>query len=101
MLADQLCLTLCDPVDCSLAGSSVHGVLQARILEWVAILFSKGSSRPRDQTWVSCTEADSLLSEPRLEMFIGNIYIFHVIHVKVKEAGEMTGYEIGEQKREA
>ena len=46
------CLTLCDPVDCSLPGSSLHGVLQARILEWVAISFSRGSSPPRDQTQV-------------------------------------------------
>ena len=40
----QSCLTLCDPVVCSLPGSSVHGILQARILEWVAISFSRGSS---------------------------------------------------------
>ena len=46
--------TLCDPMDCSLSGSSVHGILQARILEWVAIPFSKGSSWPKDQTQVSC-----------------------------------------------
>ena len=38
------CLTLCDPMDCSLPGSSVHGILQARMLEWVAIPFSRGSS---------------------------------------------------------
>ena len=49
----QLCLTLCDPMDCSPPGSSVHGLLQARILEWVAIPFSRGSSRPRDRTWAS------------------------------------------------
>ena len=49
----QSCPTLCDPVDCSLPGSSVHGILQARILEWVAISFSRGSSRPGDQTRVS------------------------------------------------
>ena len=49
----QLCLTLCDPMDCSLPGSSVHGIFQARVLEWVAISFSRGSSPPRDQTWVS------------------------------------------------
>ena len=49
------CLTLCHSVDCSsLPGSSVHGILQARILEWVAIPFSRGSSRPRDQTCISC-----------------------------------------------
>ena len=46
---------LCDPVDCSLPGFSVHGILQARILEWVAISFSRGSSQPRDRTRVSCT----------------------------------------------
>ena len=50
----QSCPTLCDPVDCSPPDSSVHGILQARILEWVAISFSRGSSQPRDPTWVSC-----------------------------------------------
>ena len=50
----QLCLTLWDPMDCSLPGSSVHGIFQARILEWVAIAFSRGSSRPRDWNRVSC-----------------------------------------------
>ena len=49
----QLCLTLCDPMDCSLPGSSVHGIFQARILEWVAISFSRGSSQPSDRTQVS------------------------------------------------
>ena len=49
----QSCQTLCDPMDCSLPDSSVHGILEARILEWVAISFSRGSSRPRDRTWVS------------------------------------------------
>ena len=44
---------LCDPMDCNLPGSSVHRILQARILEWVAISFSRGSSRPRDRTQVS------------------------------------------------
>ena len=60
----QPCLTLCDPVDCSPPGSSVHGILQARILEWVAISSSKGPSWPRDWTCfpgVSCTAGDSLL----------------------------------------
>ena len=46
--------TLCDPMDCSLPGSSLHGILQARVLESVAIFFSRGSSRPRDRTLVSC-----------------------------------------------
>ena len=49
----QSCPTLCDPVDCSLPGFSVHGIFQARILERVTISFSRGSSQPRDQTQVS------------------------------------------------
>ena len=51
--AAQLCPTLCDPEDCRSPGSSVHGILQARILEWVAISFSRGSSQPRARTRVS------------------------------------------------
>ena len=50
----QPCPTLCDPVDCSSPSPSVHGILQTRILVWVAISFSRDSSPPRDQTWVSC-----------------------------------------------
>ena len=50
----QSCLTLCYPVDCSLPGFSIHGILQARILEWVTISFSRASSQHRDQTRVSC-----------------------------------------------
>ena len=50
----QSCPTLCDPVDCSPPGSSLHGILQARVLEWVPISLSRGSSRPRDLTQVSC-----------------------------------------------
>ena len=49
----QSCPTLCDPMDCSPPGSSVHGIFQARVLEWGAIAFSRGSSWPRDQTRVS------------------------------------------------
>ena len=49
----QSCPTLCDPIDWGLSGSSIHGIFQARVLEWIAIAFSKGSSWPRDQTRVS------------------------------------------------
>ena len=63
----QPCLTLCNPRDCKSPGSSVHGIFQARILEWVAISFSRGSSRPRDQTWVS------YLSHP------GRLILYHYI----------------------
>ena len=58
----QLCPTLCDPMDCSPQGSSVHGIVQARILEWVAISSSRRSSPPRARTWVSYI-ANSLPSE--------------------------------------
>ena len=56
MLVTQSCLTLCDHMDCSPPGSSVHGILQARILEWVANSSSRGSSWPRDWTHISCIE---------------------------------------------
>ena len=49
----QSCLTLCVPVNCSLPGSSIHRIFQARVLEWVAISFSRGSSQRRDRTQVS------------------------------------------------
>ena len=51
----QSCPILCDPMDCSLPGSSMHGIFQARVLEWVAISFSRESSWPRDQTQISHT----------------------------------------------
>ena len=61
----QSCATLCDLMDCGLPGPSVHGILQASILEWVAISFSRGPSQARDQTHVSYNspvlQADSLL----------------------------------------
>ena len=56
----QSCPTLCDPRDHSLPGSSVHGISQARILEWVAIPFFRGSSRPRDWTCISCIGRQAL-----------------------------------------
>ena len=55
------CLTLCNSMDCSLPGSPVLGILQARILEWVAISFSRGSSQPRDQTRISCIAGRSFI----------------------------------------
>ena len=53
-LVAWLCPTLCNPLNCSPPGSSVHGISQARILEWVAISFSRGSSWPRDRTSITC-----------------------------------------------
>ena len=65
----QLCLTLCDPEDCSLPGSSVRGILQARILDWVAISSSRGSFQLKDQTcvfYVSCINRHVLYQKHHL-----------------------------------
>ena len=86
----QLCLTLCNPMDCSLAGSSVHGILQERRLEWVPVPFSRGSSEPRDQTQDSCISGRfltfwamawvpmpvSMPSARALEKVLWNVFIF-------------------------
>ena len=64
MLVAQLCPALCDAMDCNPPCSSVHGILHARILEWVAIPFSRRSSQRRYRTWVSCVPGDFLSSEP-------------------------------------
>ena len=63
----QLCPTLCDPMDCSLPGSSVHDIFQARILEWVATPFSRGSSPPGIEPGSPALWGDSFLSEPPRE----------------------------------
>ena len=66
VLVAQACPTLCDPMDYSLPDSSVIKILQARILEWIAIPFSRGFLQPRDQTWVTCiTGKFSTLSATR------------------------------------
>ena len=65
VLATQSYLTLCNPMDCSPPGSSIYGILQARILEWVAIPFSRESPQPRDRTWVSHIAGRFLITGPR------------------------------------
>ena len=55
VLLPQLCLTLLDPMDCSPPGFSIHGILQARLLEWIAVPSSRRSSQPRDQTYIFYT----------------------------------------------
>ena len=71
----QSCLTLCDPMDYSLPISSVLGIFQARILEWVAISCSRGSSPPRDQTHVSCIGRQ--IPYHCAGIHIGNVSGFH------------------------
>ena len=76
----QSCPTLCNPMDCSLPGSSVHGILQAKILEWVAMLSSRGSSQPRDQThvsYVSCIGRRVLYHKGNP----GSLYIYILVFV--------------------
>ena len=71
----QLCPTLCDPVDCSLPGSSVHGILQAKIWEWVAIPSCRGSYWPMDQThvsYVSCTGRQVLFYRKAIHAVVDN-----------------------------
>ena len=58
-IVTQSCLTLCDPLDCSPLVSSVHRIFQARILEWVAISYSRRSSQPRDPTRISCVSCSA------------------------------------------
>ena len=82
----QLCPTLCDPMDCSLSGSSVHGIFQVRILEWVAISFSRRSSWPRDQTcnsYVSCIGRWVLYHRHHLGSTLPPkyIYMLHIIYL--------------------
>ena len=71
LLVPQSCLTLCDPMDCGPPGSSVDGILQARILEWVATSFSRGTSRPRHGTRVSCITGRSFLNHGLREAPVG------------------------------
>ena len=64
-------LTVCNLMDCGPPGSSVQGIFQARMLEWVAISFSRGSSWPRDRTLVSALQADSFPSELQGRLIVG------------------------------
>ena len=70
----QSCPTLCNPMDYSLPGSSVYGILRARILEWVAIPFSRGYSQPRDQTRVFCIASRFFTTEHPWASQVGFTY---------------------------
>ena len=76
----SLCLTLCIPMDCSPSGSTVHGILQARILEWVSCPPSGGSSHPRDQIWVSCIAGRSFTAES-----LGKTSVITGVFIKQKQ----------------
>ena len=91
VLAALSCLTLCDPMNCCSPGSSVHGILQPRILEWVAFPFSRGYSQPRDRTQVSYVasgfftswttrEAQDICSMNIFSWFIASLFTFLMIY---------------------
>ena len=79
-LVAKSCLTLCDPMDCSPSVSSVHGNFQARILEWVTISFSRGSSRLSDQACVSCIAGGFFSAVPLEKPFV-NVYCISLTKV--------------------
>ena len=82
ILIPQLCPTLSDPMDCSLSGSSVHEILQARITDWVAIPFSRGFSLEKDpgiEIQSPALQADSLPSEPPGKLNRRKIYLIQVV----------------------
>ena len=78
----QSCPTLCNSMDCSLPLSSVHGIFQARVLEWVAISFSRGSSQPRDGTWVSCIVSRWVTPIWAAREVMGNVILRHIYEVR-------------------
>ena len=75
VLVVQSYQTLCDPMNCSPPGSSVHGISEASILEWAASSSSKGSSWPRDWTHISCIGSGFFTIEPQCDLFIFNLLI--------------------------
>ena len=82
----QLCPTLCNLIDCSPPGFSVHGILQARVLEWFAIPFSRGSSRPGNQTCVSCISCLSpVLPGKPMEDYSLNVVLLALGQVKAQK----------------
>ena len=77
MKVAQLCPTLCNPMDCNLTGSSIHGILQARILEWVAMPFSHPGTEPQSPT----LQADSLPSEPPGKPVCSAKELYHLLDI--------------------
>ena len=94
----QSCPTLRDPMECSLPGSSVHGIFQARVLEWATISFSRGSFRPRDRNRVPALQTDALPSETPgkpTSRTLGAFFMqltFYSNHSKPLETSEIRPY---------
>ena len=93
VLVAPLCLSLCDPMDCSPSGSSVYRLLQVRILEWVTISFSRGSSQPGVWTQVSCIGGRFFTTKPPGKpqcRFYSNVHFFHSPHVCLQTHQHLT-----------
>ena len=88
MLVAQLCPTLCNSMDYNPPYSSVHGILQARMLEWIAIPFSRGSSQLRDQNWVSCIAGRFF-----------TIWATREAQIFVQQKNEFSNQQSGERQR--
>ena len=83
VLVTQVCLTLCNPIDGSTPGSPVHGIVWARILDWVAIPFSRGSFWPRNWTQVSCIDYHLSQSIPLKKIFMYfKILLIHLLEFR-------------------
>ena len=100
MCVAQSCPTLCNPMDCSLPDSSVRGILQARRVEWVAFPFSRGTSRPRVWTWVSCIAGRfstvwATLTTPYIYLYIQlHNYLFSFLYMGTWQTS-FSGYSKG------
>ena len=92
VIVAQSSLTLFDPMDWSLPGSSIHEISQARLMEWVAISFSRGSFRPRDRTWVSCVAgeyAEYIVQNAGLDEAQAGIKIFRNLEISTTSDMQM------------
>ena len=84
----QSCPSLCDPMDCNLPGFSVLGISQARILEWIAISYSRGLTRPRDQSHISCLAGRFFTTEPLGK----STYIYICLYIYFSDSFSIIGY---------
>ena len=96
VLVAQLCLTLCDLTDCSPPGFSVHGIPQGRILQWVDIPFSRGSSQLRDHTWISCNKGRSEPPRKPFKQIMESCILKHLFGFPGSSAGKESAYNVGD-----
>ena len=102
----QLCPTLCNPMDCNLAGFSVHGILQARIPEWVGMPSSRASSQPRDWTLSPALQVDSLptysqYTRLKVETYLSSFFfLLNPTFLKEKDSGIPPGWLAHHQSKQ-